>query len=275
MNKVRIRYYSPYYDDETHRNILNLLSHIKATHEIDYEVEEVPKGSDQTIYKRDFIPRARVVRSRVGEGVARIIRSRRGRGSPFVRGEITLIDDNGIAWVAYYTDPLYDEWKSYDEEHPLSVGFLKMLLEKGGDILYEIMSRGKESEHEKLVGEFVSSNLLKGDFRKEVPVGKAMVMIDKYGSEKKVGRKSTDLMCMTPTECWVLEVEPELNATALGQALIYKELYQKEVPEQVKCGIVCKNAEDELLAICEKYVDKVFVLGNVWKKSVIDWSRPE
>jgi hypothetical protein len=273
VNNVHIRYYSPYYDDEIHKEMLNLLSRIKTMHKIDYEVKEVPKGSDQVIYKRDFIPRARVVRSRVGEGVARIIRSRQGRGSPLVRGEITLVDDNGIAWVAYYTDPLYDEWKSYDEKHPISIGFLKMVLERGEELLHEIMSRGKESEHEKLVGEFISSNLLKGEFRKEVPVGKAMVMIDKYGSEKRVGRKSIDLVCDTPTECWVLEVEPELNARALGQALIYKELHPKEVLKQVRCGIVCKNAEDEVLAICERYVDKVFVLGNIWKKSRIDWSR--
>lgn len=273
MNSVHIRYYSPYYDDEIQKEILDLLSRIKTIHVIDYEVREVPEGSDQVIYKRDFIPRARVVRSRVGEGVARIIRSRQGRGSPLVRGELTFADDNGIAWIAYYTDPLYDEWKSYDEKHPIPIGFLKMILERREEVLDEIMSRGKESEHEKLVSEFIRLNPLRGEFREEVPVGKAMVMIDKYGGEKRVGRKSIDLVCDTPTECWILEVEPELNARALGQALIYKELYPKESSKLVKCGIVCKNAEDEILAVCQKYVDKVFVLGKVWNKSIIDWSR--
>jgi len=273
MNNIHIRYYSPYYDNEIHKEILDLLSRIKTVHKIDYEVKEVPKGSNEVIYKRDFIPRAKVVRSRVGEGVARIIRSKQGRGSPFVRGTLTLVDDNGIAWIAYYTDPLYDEWKSYDEKHPTSIGFLKMVLERGQEVLHEIMRRGKESEHEKLVGEFMSLNPLRGEFREEVPVGKAMVMINKYGEKKRVGRKSIDLVCVTPTECWILEVEPKLNARALGQALIYRELYPKEGSKQIKCGIVCKNAEDEVLVICQKYVDKVFVLGNVWKKSRIDWSR--
>lgn len=67
MDKVSIRYYSPYYNKAVHKQILDLLLRIKTKRGIDYEVKNVPKGGDQVIHKKDFVPKARVVKSRVGE----------------------------------------------------------------------------------------------------------------------------------------------------------------------------------------------------------------
>jgi hypothetical protein len=87
-------------------------------------------------------------------------------------------------------------------------------------------------------------------------------------AKKEIGRKSIDLVCKTPTEKWVIEIEPELNAMALGQVLIYARIcIPKHLSVPVKCGIVCRNADEELLEICKKYVNKIFVLGKIWKKS--------
>jgi hypothetical protein len=281
---MKLRYYAPAYD--AHEEIINLLNEIKQKNGLDYEVFEIRRKRSsyglgaypdpqhqKEIYEKDFKPRARTLKPRIGESVARALRSRRGRGGYFIAGTIALIEKNKVEWFSSYSDPLYEVWKSYDEKHPRTLGFLKMILERGVEPLKEILHRGAESEHDKLIKEFVSSGLLPGKFEEEVPVGEAMIIVDKYGVEKKVGRKTIDLVCKTSTENWVIEVEPELNATSLGQVLIYGDLCSRISSLPVKRGIVCRHAEEELMEICKKYVDRIFVLGKVWKKGKVNWSK--
>lgn len=275
-----IRYYSPYYDENIHNEILALLSSIKDRHGIDYEVKEVV--NNKATYDEDFKPHAKEIKSRTGEGVARILRAHQGRGRIHCRGEITIVDKDHVGWIACYEDPLYNEWQSYDENRPTTMDSLKMILDRGESVIKDIMSRGKVSEHSKLTSEFISSKIIYGKFEREVPIGSAMIMVDKYRERKKAGRKSIDLVYKTSNEIWVLEVEPELNASGLDQALIYKELYIKEMagqldlssqPLEVKSGIICRNAEKEVLEICEKFVDDIFVMGSIWEKHTFDWSK--
>jgi hypothetical protein len=273
---MKLRYYAPAYEERVHLEILQLLVQIKEKHSIEYEIIEIRKkeseyGSfpdpehEKEIYTKDFKPRARTLMPRIGQNVARALRSR--RGGFFIAGTIAAVERDKVEWFASYFDPLYSTWKSYDEKCPTSLGFLRMVLDKGVSLLQEVVSRGKESEHDKLIKEFINSNLLSGKFEEEVPIGKAMIVVDKYGEKKEVGRKFVDLVCKTPNGNWIIEVEPELNATALGQVLIYADIYSKASSVPVKCGIVCRNADEELLEICKKYVNEIFVLGKVWRKS--------
>jgi hypothetical protein len=270
--KMKLRYYAPAY--EAHSEILSLLAQIKEEWGIEYEIIEIRKKGnyvdeehEKEIYLKDFKPRAKTLKPRIGRNIAKALRSRGGRGHYYIAGTIALVEGGKVEWFACYSDPMYEIWKSYDEKHPTTLGFLKMVLVKGSSLLKEIISRGKESDHDKLTKEFINSNLLQGKFEEEVPIGKAMITTNKYGEKKEVGRRSIDLICKTPREVWVIEVEPELNPTALGQVLIYAELYSQISNAPIKRAIVCRNADEELFKICKKYVDEIFVLGKIWKKS--------
>jgi len=275
IKELVIRYYSPHYEEKVHKEIISLLNQIRAKHGITYEIFDVPRDREMEIYKSHFARRARVLTPRIGgKSVANALRSRGGRGYAYLRGLIALIKNENVEWFTCYEDPLYDTWKAYDKEYPVTLGFLKMLLNRGPALLAEILERGKVREHEKLIDDFIKSSLLFGEFQREVPVGKPIVIVNKYGEKKIAGRRFIDLICKRASETWVIEVEPELSSTALGQALIYGELYKAEHPnEVVKVGIVCKTAYKEVYDICEKYVDKVFVLGKILKKGVINLSR--
>lgn len=95
------------------------------------------------------------------------------------------------------------------------------------------MTRSEEPEHESLIKEFKNSGILKGKFEEGVKVGRGVDI-----SGKIYGQYEIDLVCKTPQgEVWVIEVEPKLNPTALGQVMVYKELYLKE-----KSIFDCKNS---------------------------------
>lgn len=265
---LKLRYYAPAY--RAHEQILELLENIKSKHSIEYEMIDLKgergyadEDKEKEVYKKHFLPRARALKARIGEGVAKALRSQRGRGYYYVAGTIALLKDGLIEWFPYFTDPLYGTWKSYDEGYPLSLGFLKMLLEKGRNLLEEILKRPvEETEHEKLVRDFMALNPIGGNLVREEEVGKGLIVEDKYGEKKVIARLKIDLICKTPNEVWVIEVEPELSATALGQAIIYKELYKKEHPTlKVYSAIVCKKVRKELYEICRKYVDRIFILS--------------
>ena len=248
---AQIIYYQNLKEKEIENDISSLLKQIGEKHGIESSIREV--SSAQGEYKREFAPafRAKQIKSRTGKSVRKSLS--KGKN---LKGKITLVDDEDFIWISDDKDPLYAEWKSYDEMHPSTLGFLKMVLDKGEKVIREILNRSGEADHDKLTKAFLNSGILRGGFRKEVPVG-----IHK--------RKFIDLVFDTPRDTWVLEVKPRLNATALGQALIYKELYLEEVKRtnssqrQIKCGIVCRNADEELRAICNKYIDKVFVVGEI------------
>ena len=153
-----------------------------------------------------------------------------------------------------------------------------MILEEGKDLLEEIMDRPliRKAEHEQMVDSFIDSNTLKliEKPEREVLIGKGMIIFDKYGKRKEVGKKIADIVCKTSEATWVIEAKPSLNAEAIGQALIYRELYKRQHPhEKVKCGVVCKYADEEIYEVGKKYVDEIFVLGKITEKGIVNWRR--
>jgi hypothetical protein len=60
-------------------------------------------------------------------------------------------------------------------------------------------------------------------------------------------------------ETWVIEVKPKLNPEAIGQAIVYKELYQKVFSQKVKSAIVCEEANPALKKIAKEHVDKIWI----------------
>ncbi len=61
-------------------------------------------------------------------------------------------------------------------------------------------------------------------------------------------------------ECvWVVEAKPRLNCEALGQVLLYGDLYETEDSEKpVKLAIVCYELDAEVLTSCHKRCITVF-----------------
>ena len=276
--KIALRYYAPYFDEEIHRKILALLNEIKSKHDIDHEIIAVSREKERGIYRKDFISRARILSGRIDGSVAKALRSRGGRGYIYLRGTIALVLKNRLEWFATYTDPLYEEWKSFDQNAPTTIGVLKMILEKGRALLEQIMNRPlvRKAEHEQIVDSFIDSNMLKliEKPEREVSIGKGIIIFDKYGKRKEVGKKIADIVCKTPEATWIIEAKPSLNAEAVGQALIYRELYNKQHPyEKVKCGVVCKYADEELYEVAKKYLDEIFVLERIVEKGIVNWRR--
>ena len=274
--KVALRYYAPYFDEKIHEKILELLNEVRSKHDIDFEIIEVSRETEREIYRKDFVSRAKILSGRIGGSVARALRSRRGH--VYLRGTIALVLKDRLEWFASYTDPLYKKWKSFDQGAPTTIGILRMILEKGKPLVEEIMGRPliRQAEHAQIVDLFIDSNELKliEKPEREVSIGKEIIIFDKYGKKKEVGKKIVDIVCKTSEATWVIEAKQYLNAEAIGQALVYKELYQKQHPqEKVRCGVVCKYADKELYEIGKRYIDEIFVLRKLTEKRIVDWHR--
>lgn len=60
---------------------------------------------------------------------------------------------------------------------------------------------------------------------------------------------------------WIFEVKYRLNAEALGQVLIYHQLFSEDYPQfKVKKGIICKVSDDLIEPVCRDYCIKVFTI---------------
>ncbi len=66
---------------------------------------------------------------------------------------------------------------------------------------------------------------------------------EKYGFGPTGLIQSIDFVCVIGKKAWVLEGKKEPNHEAIGQALVYKDLFEKDYTdfEEVHMGIVCKE----------------------------------
>lgn len=60
---------------------------------------------------------------------------------------------------------------------------------------------------------------------------------------------------------WVFEVKSQLNTEALGQVLIYHQLFSEDYPQfKVKKGIICKDSDDLIEPAYRNYHVDVFIV---------------
>ena len=241
-----------------------MLEEIKRKHKIEYEIFDlritkdgyVDETHEKEIYEKHFKSRAKVLKQRIGDSLPRTLRSRQGRGHYYISGIIALLEDGQIGWYTCYES--CEKFKNIDEDY--TIGFLKALLNKGITLLKEICSdiSTLKSPHDFLVDEFIRINPIGGEIQREVKVG-SIVFMNRYGSVFD-WRKSIDLVVCTDQKTWIIEVKPNLNWEAFGQVIAYEYLFKKESPKvQIQKGIVCKNLDPEILAICEEFNIQVFV----------------
>ena len=242
-----------------------MLEEIKRKHKIEYEIFDLRITKDgyvneiheKEIYEKHFKPRAKVLKQRIGESLPSTLRSRHGRGHYYISGVIALLENEQIGWYTCYES--CEKFKEMNEDY--TIGFLKALLNRGIALLEEICPDVStlKSPHDFLVDEFIKINPLGGNkIQREVRVGQ-MIFANKYGSVFD-WRKSIDLVVHTDQKIWIIEVKPKLNWEAFGQVIAYEHLFRKENPKvQVQKGIVCKDIDPEILAICEEFNIKVFM----------------
>mgnify|MGYP006293290717 CR=1 FL=1 len=88
---------------------------------------------------------------------------------------------------------------------------------------------------------------------------------DEIKTEVSLGRKQVDALCHVKRDgWWIIEVERELNYTSVGQALVYKRLYDESFKnQQGQAVIVCGKDDKDIARMCELDAGiKVFVLKS-------------
>jgi len=100
----------------------------------------------------------------------------------------------------------------------------------------------------------------------DVHVGKPVpVQVDGSTIQKKVAagvtRKRIDVVCAVGPEFWVIEVKPNANMTALGQAFSYTRLFSMEYDtyRPVKAVVVCDSFDADMAVPFEELGVMVFV----------------
>ena len=73
------------------------------------------------------MPRARVLKQRIGESLRETLRSRRGHY--YIAGRIAVLENEQIEWYTCYKS--CERFKDLDEDY--EIGFLKALLNQGTD----------------------------------------------------------------------------------------------------------------------------------------------
>lgn len=79
------------------------------------------------------------------------------------------------------------------------------------------------------------------------------------GRELLLIGESIDAVCKTENKIWIIEAKRKLNYESIGEVLTYEHLYGKEYDGKNLCmAIVCKEIEEELVSVCNKYNIAVF-----------------
>ncbi len=86
---------------------------------------------------------------------------------------------------------------------------------------------------------------------------------ENYGFMKANPIQSIDCVCIIGKRAWVLEGKDEPNHTAIGQVLVYSDLFKEDYPmfENVNMGIVCKEPSPLNEPTCNKLGISVFIGG--------------
>ncbi|MDI6859226.1 MAG: hypothetical protein QMC85_01890 [Methanocellales archaeon] len=273
----KLRYYlgETSYRRKENEKIANLLQEVKRKHGIDYEVFNlqimedgyVNENHEKEVYETHFKPRAKVLKQRIGESLPRSLRSQRGRGHYYISGIIAILEDEQVGWYTCFES--CKRFENFDKD--VKVGFLKALLFQGSCLLKELCPEVSvlKSPHDSLIDEFIKTNPLRGSIEREVKVG-SMIFTNKYGDTFD-WRKTIDLVCHTNQGTWIIEVKPKLNWEAFGQVIAYTHLFQKEHPtSNIQKGVICKEVDTEILAICEEFGINVFA----WQEGKFKLVKP-
>lgn len=128
---------------------------------IDFELFEFSEHIEKEIYRKHFASRARFLTKAIGiDSVARALRPNGEKEHIYSHGMIAPVENDRVIWFNEGFNKYRDRdlWKTYDEKHPSTIGFLRALL-GNPSYLEEILRRVKEQEkslHKKLIEDFIA-----------------------------------------------------------------------------------------------------------------------
>ena len=206
---------------------------------------------EEEIYKRDFLPRKNVLKARTGMSLRDQLRSNSGNYN--LAGTLAIVSHSGIEWFC----PPYGRDAQFGFDSDARLDFLLAVREQGTVFLVQLCPPVTKGQPEAdLVDLFLSLRVLDGYVQREVPIGSHRFTTE-FGTFD--WRKAIDLVIETSDDIWVIEAKPRLSCEALGQVLLYGDLYEAEhTRKPVKLGIVCGQLEAEVLVACQKRGVTVF-----------------
>lgn len=259
-----LRYYAPSFDRDLDKQIRKILDDIFEIWHLRRDIVELrlmpskltgqpfpDSAHEEETYKRDFLPRKSILKARTGASLREQLRSRSGRFN--VAGTVVILSDRGIEWLC----PAYGGHSQFGFDSDARLDFLKAALQRGPAFLRELCPPISKSHPEaRLIDLFLAHRALDGEVRREVPIGSRRFSTE-FGTFD--WRKAIDLIIHTADSVWIIEAKPRLNCEALGQVLLYGDLYELEQDAtHVKLGIVCGELEGEILLSCQKRRITVF-----------------
>lgn len=244
-NSLEVWYFAPAFTEDGDNRIRHLLEKIWEAHGLPFRVID-SKGRErqEELYKQYFAPIrvARPLSVRMGERVEAALKGK--GGAVYLRGVVAVARGGIIRWYAN------------DIAAP---GFLERLLSQGNAVIGEIegATRSYADLETMLLEEFMAAGTVVGEYRPREPLGRAFLDRGEIAN-----LRLADAVCVTGDSLdWVFEVKMELNYMALGQALVYRHLYELDNPDRkAQAGIICSGAPADLLAVAGNLDVRVFVL---------------
>ena len=258
----KLRYYLAEIDylSKKNREIKKLLEDIKNKYNIDNEIIEIKLTKEgytdekhlKEIYQKEFIPRAKVLKQRIGAPLRKTLKSKKGH--IYIAGVITILENGQIGWYVTWEDD--ERYKKYDKDN--DTAFLKALVFQGPSLFIELCPNidKLKSIHDLLIDNFVKKYSQHGEIEREVRIGSQYFSLN-FGTYD--WRKSIDIVFHTEKGTWIIEAKPKINWEAFGQVIAYAHLYKKyKQITQINMGIICKDIDQEISKICEEFNIQVF-----------------
>lgn len=244
-NSLELWYFAPAFAEDDDRRIRDLLNRIRETHGIQFrEIDSKGRERQEELYKEHFAPVAvaRPLSARMGQRVEEALKLK--EGAVYLRGIVAVARDGVIQWYA---------------EHVEAPRFLERVVSEGSGVIGEIEARtGSYADLETmLLDKFIADRTVTGEYRRQEPLGRSFLERGEIAN-----LRHADAVCVTEDSVdWAFEVEAELNYTALGQALVYKHLYELDNPgRNAQAGIICSGAPADILAVAQSLNVEVFIV---------------
>lgn len=242
---MKLRYYADDFKQHRHDQKVNLLEQIEEQWSIPFEIKRVSINHGRLPVDADRIEES--TEEEVWENELKNNRTLSNNLGPntmpsdefktsnnfAIASTIAIVDGGVVQWGVRYSQ---------------GIEFLEEVLENGESAVGERYDNGDRSIHDRIKDEFVDQEVVgKGEYDTEVEIGASFANNPNLEEQAK---KSIDVLVTTPASDWIVEIKPEFSASkfqrAVGQALMYESIYQKErSAEQIQKAVVLAGGGGE------------------------------
>lgn len=191
-------------------------------------VEIIDDREEKDIYENDMKPQTRTIKANTGKTAADWLKAR--SGNLHVYDTLAIVKQGVVQWITKY------------DTIPQT---LEHLLERPDATPKELLEEVQEppETEQDVINVFTNADVLEGEYKHEVEVGtKLLEDLQKAGKigwktanmMKNMVSRSIDLVCFRDETVWVIEAKQEINTKAIGQVLLYEQLFKEDHPETEK-----------------------------------------